>query len=196
MRAHPAPALLLAAVVGGCTPAELGEEVGTYRVDGTLEEHGCGETAVPTPTQAVFDVTLRADRSAAWWVLAGAEPAPGRADGDGRYTFRRAGAIEVLPPAPDGSTAGCTLVQEDVIDIRVTGSAAVGDAGPAPDAGPAMDGTPDAGPTAPDGFEGTEVFTYRPRSSPGCRPILASQGGAFAALPCEITIALTGTARR
>jgi len=189
----------------GCEPAFLGTEVGTFRIEGRLVDHGCGQSAVPTPEEASFEATLRADRSAAWWVLPGADPAPGRADGDGHYTFRRAQSVEALPASP--TREACVVVQENVLSILLEGDAP-GDGDPADggvDGSPADGGVPapvgptpplDAGTGAalPTRLEGTERYRYRPRSSPACRPLLASQGGVFLALPCEIDIELEGTA--
>lgn len=173
--------------LAACEPRWPGESVGSFDVVGTVREHGCGPSAVPVIDPLRFPVELRADRGGlVYWRRLRAPLVQGTRSASGEYRFEAIGSVMVIEPSPDEGVVGCALDQHEVIAVEVE-SADPTDAGPTePDAGAAP---------APLRLEGEHRITYTPVAGSDCTPLLAAGGGAFLALPCEVTYELAGTER-
>lgn len=191
---------LLACLSGGEDAAE-GENMGSYLFTGVLEANECG-AAAPVLDTVEFRVQLRNDRGQAIWRRPDAPVTYGTVLGD-TWT------IQTSTSTPLYET--CSMTQTET--IIVTADTIAADAGPA-DAGPddagASDpgegdagegdahvdldgGASDAAPPPPQyDFAGTHVIRVTPDAGSDCSPSLATYGGPFPALPCEVRYRLSG----
>jgi hypothetical protein len=144
-----------------------GELLGTYEVEGTLEESNCGEGALGSTDQWDFDVKLSRFHDDIYW-LNGREVISGSIDSDG-VTFAFSTRVEgEVTPAARGRTA-CVLSRTDQARGRLSSDS--------------LD---------VESFDATLTFAYTAVEGSDCETWTGSPDG-VAALPCEMTYALDGT---
>lgn len=176
------------AALGGCELDLPGESRGTFAVEGTLEENGCGAEAVPARDPLRFPVELREDDGRALWRRAQQPLVEGTIEDDGSYRFEARVRLDVLEADPAQGQAACVLVQQEVLTARVIGGGVSGDAGAGGDASAVQDGGEAR-------LEGTQVIDMKPAAGSDCSPVLAASGGPFLELPCTLAYTLDGTPR-
>ncbi|MEM6960238.1 MAG: hypothetical protein AAF550_00685 [Myxococcota bacterium] len=189
----------------GCFETEYpGESVETFLVDAELTKNECGNQAVPATVSYEFRVELRREESIAYWRRPDSPLVTGTVDED-TYEFRFIQQLPVYGPEETIGLLGCTLVQDEQIDVGVSYSEEV-DAGTIGDAETAVadaksvlfiaDATnQDAATTfapSPESLEGTNVVEFSPTSGSDCGPTLVSAGGPFLQLPCTVSYELLG----
>jgi len=178
------PLALALLVLPACRPEKLaGESVGQFRVEGELIESTCG-AGHAVPQTLLFHVELRDEPGpVGYWKLADGPIANGTVEAG---AFRFEGSTEHVGLERTDAHPGCTLIRREVIAGELVQPSASGDAGDAPDGGTSED-------DARDGFDGTTTVTISPATGSECSALLLPQGGAFPALPCELSFDLRGT---
>lgn len=187
-----APACSILLLLAGC-PMELpGESVGTFAVQGRLDDNQCGAEAVPARDAVEFPVEIRLDEGHATWRRPDAPLISGEVTSDGAYEFEAESRLDVLEGDPAQGRPACVLIQREVVTVRILGGATVTDAAAPADAGPA---DPDGGTARDAELEGTHSVELSPVSGSDCTPVLAVAGGPFRELPCALQYELDGTER-
>jgi hypothetical protein len=87
----------------------LGEDLGTFAIEGTLGANDCGPGALGSPPELAYDIELaRADAELFWDGRIG-----GRIGAD--LQFEVSASTSVVLRAPRNADAGCTIVRDDHI---------------------------------------------------------------------------------
>lgn len=191
--------LALVALIGCQMPELPGEEVGSYAISGELMENSCGREALPAADPLEFQAQLRRENGVGYWVVQPPATA-GRLDEDGAFSFRRDSVTDLEEPAqarveqpedyfvnPDEADRPsdeplCRLRIEEEIRGRVLRVSAMD----------ALLGDADAGGAEYD-LEGENTIEIRAMSGSDCGRVVASGGGPFAQLPCQVRYEITGT---
>lgn len=197
-----APALL------ACVPTESPlPELGSARVMGSLEENACGSAAVPALDPIEYTVTFGGADQVVEWRRPGSPHIVGQVRRDGEWRFTTQTTIPVYEPDPITGAPGCSMIQTETTTFESMGTpppvdydaGTQGDAGLPGDAAPQGDATVqhDAGPQEgqwrlPESFEGTGTVTFAPAPGSNCSRSLATFGGPFLALPCDVNYHLEG----
>jgi hypothetical protein len=163
MRSLPAIALVCAACTGK-DPFNPGTAIGTFHVKGTLAKNACSSAPMPNPWE--FDVKLSRDGSTLYWVQ-GSMPVSGRLDASQHTTMTSSDSRELRPADPKRNLASCTLRRDDKLDATL-------------------------GPEPISTFSGALGYAFTPTDESDCADQLESAGGGFAALPCEVSYAISG----
>lgn len=166
-----AAALSIAAACSGKDPYSPGTKLGTFHVTAALTHTSCGAT--PNPWE--FDVKLNHDGSTLYWIQGGA-PIEGRIDPSARAQLEAEIVEEVRAADPRGMRGACALARTDALALTLLGS----------DAAPTTD------PALATGFNGQLVFTFAPTPESDCADQIATAGGGFEALPCEVHYDVSG----
>lgn len=173
--------LTCVALLPSCSEQLPGEVVGAYDVVWQLEENSCGPAQGYLPADgARFAIELRAEGTRAFWRV----PSPGPAPREGTYdqgSFR----FE-LGPFPhelgngDAGTAGCTVLQKDVLVGRIEAAdeSARGDAGQ----------------SSRTRLVAELEVTFRSDVNGRCRDVRGPLGP-FDAIPCSARYSLLGSQR-
>jgi hypothetical protein len=164
--------LVTAVACSGKDPYDPGMHVGTFHVEAALASTTCGAT--PNPWQ--FEVRLNADGSTLYWIQGGA-PVSARMDGAAGAQLTSGVVQEVRGADPKARRAACSIARTDLVALSLATA----------DAEPAID------PLLAASFAGTLVYTFAPTQGSDCADQVASAGGGFDALPCEVRYDLSGT---
>lgn len=157
----------------GCSgkdPYRPGESIGAFHVTGALVSTTCGKT--PDPWQ--FDVRLRHERNTLYWVQ-GDAPISGLVDGAAKAVLKSSDVRTVRAADPKRQMAACAMSRADVLSLVL-----------APTVAPAIDLQ---GATS---FKGTLTYRFDATEGSECEDQLATSGGDFTALPCEVHYNLEG----
>jgi len=199
---------LLLAIAGitplllACVPTESPlPELGSARVMGSLEDNACGSAAVPALDPIEYSVTFGGADQVVEWRRPGSPHIVGQVRRDGEWRFTTQTTIPVYEPDPITGAPGCSMIQTEVTTFESMGTPPpiAHDAGAPSDAGMQGDGSVqgDAGMQAgqwrlPEAFEGTGKVTFAPAPGSNCSRSLATFGGPFLALPCDVNYHLEG----
>jgi hypothetical protein len=160
--------------VAACeTPGPPGDRVGEFRISARLDSNGCGPSAVQATQSAEFDVDLRREGEAGWWIPDGQAPVPGEVDESGAFRFEIRGQTAVREEDPTQGLAACTLDHVDEVRGFVSGGE-------------------DAGPAA--SLAGEESLSFAASAGSDCSDQLGLGTGQFLALPCQVRYVLEGNA--
>ena len=201
--------LVLLTLCGCAMPKPPGELVGSYSVQGALTKNECGRDALPAADPLLFDVEIRHEDQAGYW-LQGMPPAfPGHYGDDGAFAFELESTYDV------DAKMGEPLDALSAMDSEALANPATYDALQAPAAQPCIlrvveriagqvlasaGGNADAG--AGDAVVGAEMprdlvadndISISAMSGGDCARVLHANGGPFAALPCGAHYDLVGT---
>ena len=178
--------------------------LGTFTVDVSLDSNTCGYggLALPAYVQRTAEVGGYAGEAATFtWTDSGSRQVSGSASSTGTYRFVDEATTELIAADPVLGTPACKVVQHTEVVFTLSPvttrptDAGASDAGPS-DAGSDA-GTQDAGPS--DGgvqamtLTGTLTIDVVPSGGSYCTPLLGTNGGPFAALPCVGRMDLNGT---
>lgn len=190
---------LLLSVMACKEPAAPGTLVGSFALEGTLEENTCGQGFSPTPSIA-FAAELRRSDTVAYWRMGGTGPrAQGTIDAEGDFRFQQQSQIDGWAADPVNGIPPCRFVQTETIVGHVALSADVSDAGPldaaTTDAGVPDGGSADAGAAPPRVMNATNTIEIGVVPGFDCSLALVSTGagGQFPALPCHAMYVLEGS---
>lgn len=180
------------------SPTEL-PLVGTFDVHGTLRSNTCSYAAFPAENLFQREATLRGigDSAAKFQWVGMSGVVPGSSTAGGTYQFQTNANVSTNAVDPLTGQPTCGLIRHTQISVVVRPAPSSVDGG--------LDGGTDAGDLDAGSGDGgvseytmTGVYTEDIYASPGsdCSPLLAANGGQFAALPCTVIYDLTGTAPR
>ncbi len=178
-------ALATVPFVLACRPSTThssGDSLGTYAVQGTLVENGCG-LALEAPSTVEFRVELSRNGTSLTWRMPGAPPVPGSLTAEGVLQLRTSTPVELWPADPENGIVGCTVSRIETIDGTMSLSGAPRDAAAQDDAGASMG---DAGVRSVASFEATSRTEIVPVVGTVCSPALLVNGGNFPTLPCTV----------
>jgi hypothetical protein len=178
-------ALAFSTLLVACEPpTHPGESVGTFQVNGSLDENLCG-AAVPALDPISFSVEIRDQLGRAMWIMDEQPVQDGIRMPDGTYRFRSGTTVPVLEPQP--GYRGCSLQQVELVEVTISSVPADGVVDES-DAGVGMGGDDDALE-----IDGLSEVQFTPTIDSDCSPLPVVNGGPWAALPCTITYTLFGT---
>ena len=198
------PSLLLLSLAGCdfmASPTEL-PLVGTFSVHGTLRSNTCSYAAFPAENLFQREAILRGigDSAAKFQWVGMSGIVPGSATAGGTYQFQTNANVStnVVDPLTGQPTCGLIRHTQVSVVVRPAPSSLDGGVDAGADAGSTDAGDGDAGNAGVSEYTLTGVYTEDIYASPGsdCSPLLAANGGQFAALPCTVTYDVTGTAPR
>ena len=179
-------------------PAAPATLLGSFALEGTLDENTCGQGFAPSPTIA-FSAELRRSDTVAYWRMGGSGPrSQGTIDADGDFRFRQQSQLDGWAADPANGIPACRFVQTETIEGRVQLVSATSDAGPSDaatlDAGAGDAGGSDAGLEARV-MSATNTIDIAVVPGFDCSLALLSTGagGQFSALPCQARYSLAGT---
>ena len=194
------PAALLAT---GCKePAPPGTAVGSFALEGTLEENTCGQGFAPSPTIS-FVAELRRDGDVAYWRMGSTGPrSPGTIDDSGEFRFQQQAQIDGWAADPANGIPACRFLQTETISGHVELAPTTEDGGTS-DAGLGDGGQLDGG-TADGGVSPARVMSATNSIEIGVVPgfdcslalVSAGAGGQFPSLPCRARYELEGATTR
>jgi hypothetical protein len=157
----------------GCSgkdPYRPGESIGAFHVTAKLVSTSCGKT--PDPWE--FDVRLRYEKTTLYWVQ-GDAPISGVVDPSARAVLK-ASVTQTLPAAnPRSQQAACAMARTDALDIVL-----------APITTPILDLQPTTS------FKGSLTYHFTAMEGSDCEAQLATAGGDFDVLPCDVVYELSG----
>ena len=187
----------------GCQPQELpGEPLGTYAINGALEENTCGQTALPANDPLTFDVQIRVEGTNGTWIVDNPPGFEGVVDEEGAFLFGVESFSTVIEPgsrmmrleqpsdyilgevSASQAEVGCTLSIVEQIDGSIHRRLQADGGVDSIDEGA-------ADPEAAD-LEGENRIDMAPMPGSDCGALLATQGGPFLALPCYARYTLRG----
>jgi hypothetical protein len=148
-----------------------GTKLGTFHVTASLTQSTCG--AVPNPWE--FDVRLNHDGATLFWIQGGM-PIQGLVDASARTTMKTEMVQQVRPEDPKARIAACSVMRTDALAVSLSDE----HASPAPD------------PSRTASFAGGLVYSFTPTEGSDCADQVATSGGGFEALPCEVHYDISG----
>jgi hypothetical protein len=160
-----ATALLLAACLGTKDPYNPGTPLGTYAVSGAIMTNACGDGLGAMGTWT-FDVKLSQDGTTLYWVQGGL-PVSGTLDAQGHTTMSSTSSQMIHDANPRAGVGACTIDRTDALDLTLSKDTTT--------------------------FTGTLAYTFGPSDGSDCADQLSAAGGPYAAFPCNVQYALTGT---
>ena len=166
-----ATAVTIAAGCGGKDPFNPGASVGTFHVTARLAKTTCGQA--PDPWE--FDVRLNHEGATVYWIQGGV-PIAGKVDGSARTALRASTVADVRAADPRRRLAACSVTRSDLLDVTLAGANAASVTDPA----------------LTTSFRGVLAYGFTPTEGSDCSDQLASAGGDFAALPCNVSYTVTG----
>jgi hypothetical protein len=185
------PAALLAT---GCKePAPPGTRVGSFALEGTLEENTCGQGFAPALSIS-FVAELRRDGDVAYWRMGSTGPrSQGTIDDQGEFRFQQQSSIDGWPADAANGIPPCRFLQTETIEGQVELAPTMSDAGTS-DAGGPDAGASDAGLTQARVLSGTNTIEIGVVPGFDCSLALVSAGagGQFPSLPCRASYELEG----
>lgn len=143
-----------------------GDLLGTYEVQGKLEDSTCGQGALGADDTWGFEVKLSRFENDLYW-LNGRETIVGDIGKDGR-TFSFQSAVEATIAEPGRGKPGCAVHRTDDASGRLSDTGA-----------------------DVESFEGTLGYTYQAVSGSDCSDWVGTTG-AVSVLPCKITYSILG----
>jgi hypothetical protein len=156
----------------GKDPYSPGTKLGTFHVTAQLTTSSCG--AVPNPWE--FDVQLNHDGSTIYWVQ-GQAPIQGRVDSAAHASLATSFTEDLRAADERAKKAACSVTRSDALTMNLADAAA----------------KPTADPATMTGFTGVLAYAFLPTDGSDCSDQVATEGGDFDALPCEVRYDLTGT---
>jgi hypothetical protein len=163
----------LVVACSGKDPYSPGTKLGTFHVSAKLTQTTCG--SVPNPWE--FDVRINHDGPTLYWIQGGA-PIQGRVDATARTQLHAQVVQEVRRADQKTRTASCSIARTDVLAVTLVGA----------------DGKPTTDPALMTSFGGDLIYAFTPTEGSACDDQLATVGGDFDALPCEVHYDLSGVA--
>lgn len=164
------------AFLSACAPrrASSGTDLGSFRVEGLLEENHCRPGFEPNDP-LTFSVQLRREGGSILWRVGDGPPAGGPLREDGSFRLLARTPIEAWPADPANGVVGCALQRIETIHGTLVMESSA-DAGIAP-------GAPDAGGVRAISFSADHEIEIAPAGG-DCSALLLVHGGSFPALPC------------
>lgn len=184
-------------------PEPPGELVGDYHIEGALTENECGDEALPAADPLSFDVQIRRDGKAGYW-LQGMPPArPGQIGGDGFFSFELRQIYDVptngaAVDEPYTSSDPEELADPERFDkldaarngaCRLTITETV--EGSVLRDSEELDAEDDGEDRGPD-LVGDNVIAISKEAGSQCERVMREAGGPFEQLPCKAHYDLTG----
>lgn len=164
MRSRAAVAVLT--MVVGCSGSDMpGSSLGTYAVTGTTTQNACGP-GVNAPEPWAFNVMLSRQGETVFWSWLDHRPMLSSKI-DGARLSLSGNTADVVGPSV-GDQGPCSLAREDRVDVTFDAA------------------------TPPGAFSGTVSYEFTPVPGTPCDGLLASRGGALAAMPCKVTYTVEG----
>jgi hypothetical protein len=143
----------------------IGDDLGRFGIDATLDDNTCGAGADGATNDVMFDVFLSEAPPRVYW-NSGADSVEGDLDEDGvHFTFESETVVAIPSDVPAADT--CTIVRTD------TSSGAFDHA------------------TRVHAFTGSLEYHYAAQGRSDCATAMASQG--FTALPCTVRYTMAGS---
>jgi len=165
-----------------CSQQFPGESVGTYQVTGALEENTCGITTFYVPDPLEMVVELRSDTERAYYMPEGQPMLQGIPQAEDSYRFRTQGTAQLADADPINGYPPCVVARAETIEVSVVEEELLADGGVQDEE------EEEAEPT----LLGTQLLEIAPMPDTYCLPFLATHGGTFETLPCQISYELTG----
>ena len=163
--------LALSLACSGKDPYNPGTPLGTFHVTAKLARTSCG----PTPDPWEFDVKLNHDGTILYWIQGGA-PIHGAVDAAATTQLRAETVHDVRAADPKKKLGACTVTRADRLAVTLAGA----------DAKPTRD------PSLATTFQGQLTYAFTPTEGSDCADQVASMGGGFDALPCEVQYEVLG----
>lgn len=178
--------------LSGCAFVEDQEppaSVGTFAVQGTVEQNTCGFAAMPMPSTYEVNAELSGlpGGAATWRWESQGTTVNGSVTTTGVYRFTTTRQMLMIPADPFYEIRGCTLEERSEVSLTVTPMPMADDAGIAPIP---MDADGGVGTRT---LSGTYTVDMYPTPGSDCSALLGANGGNFQAIPCQAKSKLTGT---
>ncbi len=149
----------------GEDPKAPGEQLGSFRVDATLDSSSCGVGALGSTEHWEFDVKLSRDGDALYW-LNGKEAIVGSMQDELSFEFDTHVAVPAIPPGK--GQIGCTVSRGDRAEGKLSSAEQASE------------------------FQGKLEYTFNPMEGSDCTPLIGVEGG-FSTLPCEMSYLMKAT---